>query len=137
MDPGAERFDGVARGGRRARGRGRSRRAHPVYFGPFAEYWTPPPAVFDIPPRALPISMFNANMVPLDERDADFEAQFAPYANRAAHRRRGAEYQPPQHTGASATVASSNDTSQPSVPSATLVFFFDKKVFFLIFFLLY
>ncbi|VIO91833.1 Uncharacterized protein BM_BM2238 [Brugia malayi] len=56
-------------------------RNHPAFFGPFAEFSTPPPAVFDIPPRVLPANMFNANVVPPCERDAQFEMQFAPFMN--------------------------------------------------------
>uniref|UniRef100_A0A158Q728 R3H domain-containing protein n=1 Tax=Elaeophora elaphi TaxID=1147741 RepID=A0A158Q728_9BILA len=56
-------------------------RNQPVYFGPFAQFSTPPPAVFDIPPRVLPVNMFNANVVPPSERDAQFDAQFAPFMN--------------------------------------------------------
>uniref|UniRef100_A0A915PH42 R3H domain-containing protein n=1 Tax=Setaria digitata TaxID=48799 RepID=A0A915PH42_9BILA len=49
-------------------GRGRSThpeyRNQPVFFGPLAEFSTPPPVIFDIPPRVLPFHMFNANVVP-------------------------------------------------------------------------
>ncbi|VDK83596.1 unnamed protein product [Litomosoides sigmodontis] len=34
-------------------------RNQPVFFGPFAEFPTPPPAVFDIPPRILPANIFD------------------------------------------------------------------------------
>ncbi|OZC11617.1 hypothetical protein X798_01480 [Onchocerca flexuosa] len=59
-------------------------RNQPVFFGPFAEFSSPPPAVFDIPPRILPANMFNANVVPPSERDAQFEMQFAPFMNHSS-----------------------------------------------------
>ncbi|KHN73645.1 Transcriptional repressor NF-X1 -like protein [Toxocara canis] len=79
------------RDGRRRRG-GRGSRGgfhyHSDHYqsplvGPNTEFYTPPPAVFDIPPRFLPPNMFNANVVPLSERDAQFEAQFASYIRNA------------------------------------------------------
>ncbi|CAG9531688.1 unnamed protein product [Cercopithifilaria johnstoni] len=72
------RFGGRWRGGRSTHS---GHRNQSVFFGPFAEFSTPPPAVFEIPPRVLPANMFNANVVPPSERDAQFDVQFAPFMN--------------------------------------------------------
>uniref|UniRef100_A0A8R1Y3S1 R3H domain-containing protein n=1 Tax=Onchocerca volvulus TaxID=6282 RepID=A0A8R1Y3S1_ONCVO len=76
-----QRFGGRWRGGRSFQ---YSHRNQPVFFGPFAEFSSPPPAVFDIPPRILPANMFNANVVPFSERDAHFDMQFAPFMNHSS-----------------------------------------------------
>ncbi|VDN03529.1 unnamed protein product [Thelazia callipaeda] len=93
------------------RGRGRGGNRQPAFFGPFAEFTTPPPATFDIPPRVLPARMFNANVVPLRDRDSHFNMQFAPFLNRCQPNQNDNSH-PHQH----ALAGSSNDsaTSYPS-----------------------
>ncbi|VDK60257.1 unnamed protein product [Anisakis simplex] len=64
--------------------------------GPHTEFYTPPRAVFDLPPQFLPPHMFNANVVPVSERDANFELQFGNYSRNVPYINNDGLFIPPQ-----------------------------------------